>query len=90
MQGESADAESGQFDGVQQGHLGHAVCFCATAGPVLVTLNLEGKEDRRGVISRQSISEFVVSQLELQEQQNTQSYTASLRYSSAHGLPLIL
>lgn len=47
MQGEGADAERGQFDGVQQGDLGHAVCFCAPAGPVLVTLNL-GVEDRVG------------------------------------------
>lgn len=44
VQGESAHAESGQFDGVQQGHLGHAICFGATAGPVLVTLDLEVKE----------------------------------------------
>lgn len=42
VQGEGAHAERGQFDGVQQGHLGHAVCFCAPAGPVLVTLDLEG------------------------------------------------
>lgn len=41
MQGESAHTESGQFYGVQQGHLGHAIGFCATTGPVLVTLNLQ-------------------------------------------------
>lgn len=40
VQGESADTESGQFYGVQQGHLGHTIGFCATTGPVLVTLNL--------------------------------------------------
>lgn len=44
MQGEGAHAERSQLDGVQQGHLGHAICFCATAGPVLVTLNLEVNE----------------------------------------------
>lgn len=80
VQGESADTESGQFDGVQQGHLGHAICFCATAGPVLVTLNLEVKErmDRGHQL------------LVLQQQRNMQLYTASLYYSSAHALPPVL
>lgn len=48
VQGESADTESGQFYGVQQGHLGHTIGFCAATGPVLVTLNLEvGQRDRQ-------------------------------------------
>lgn len=41
VQRESSDTESGQFYGIQQSHLGHTISFCATAGPVLVTLNLE-------------------------------------------------
>lgn len=47
VQGESADTESSQFYGVQQGHLGHTIGFCATTGPVLVTLNLEVRETDR-------------------------------------------
>lgn len=43
MQGERAHAESGQFYRVQKGHLGHAVGLRASAGPVLVTLNLGEK-----------------------------------------------
>lgn len=40
VQGESAYAESGQLDGVQQGDLGHAVCLRPSARPILITLNL--------------------------------------------------
>lgn len=43
VQGEGADAERGQFDGVQQGHLDHPVGVCASARPVLVTLYLQGR-----------------------------------------------
>lgn len=87
MQGESADAESGQLDGVQQGDLGHAVCLCAPAGPVLVALNLGEKDGirQRLVVSEERISEVMVPQLELQEQPNI--HAVSLSSSSAHALP---
>ena len=49
VQAESADTESGQFYGVQQGHLGHTIGLCATTGPVLVTFNLwQRKWDAEG------------------------------------------
>lgn len=47
MQGEGAHTESGQFYGVQQGHLGHPIGFCTSTGPVLVTLNLGQKQMER-------------------------------------------
>lgn len=48
VQREGAHAEGGQFNGVQQGHLGHAVGLCAAAGPVLVTLDLKTKRMQTG------------------------------------------
>lgn len=45
MQGEGPDAEGGQLNGVQQGHLDHSVGVCASAWPVLVTLYLQGRRD---------------------------------------------
>lgn len=49
VQGEGADTESGQFYGVQQGHLGHTIGFCAATGPILVTLNLGDRERKRDI-----------------------------------------
>lgn len=48
VQGEGAHAEGGQLNGVQQGHLGHAVGLCASAGPVLVALDLQVKRKQTG------------------------------------------
>lgn len=55
MQGESADTESGQFYCVQQSHLGHTIGFCATTGPVLVTLNLEVRKRERQMCQLQNL-----------------------------------
>lgn len=45
MKGERPDAEGGQFNGVQQGHLDHSVGVRAPAWPVLVTLYLQDRSD---------------------------------------------
>ena len=50
VQGESADTECGQLDGIQQGDLGHAIGFCSSTGPILVTFNLRGEGYDRSTI----------------------------------------